>query len=303
MPMVTGRHTRWRRHVAHIGIILSLVVVLYPFANMLWQAVTAYPEAGSASHWPRFTTEHLRLMIGMRDQIDEYGRRVAGRVEFWLWMWNSLKVAATTTLLATALALTTGYAFARLRFSGRATLDNLLYMSHFFPGILLGIAYWSIFDRIGDSFPAIGLDTHGGLVLALTGQATLGMVWAFKGYFQQLPLEIEEAARIDGASDWQTFRLIALPLARPMIVVMALLLTTSMMYEPVLSSALLTASENATLPLGLRVFFFATDGAGDSAVALHEFAAGALLASLPGVIVFILAQRWMEQSTTGAIKG
>lgn len=305
MPMVTGRHTRWRQYLAHTGIVVSLLAVLYPFAHMVWEAVTAYADpTDAASFWPRFTTDHLRLVIGMRDQVDDYGRHVAGRVEFWLWMWNSVKVAAGTTAIATCLALSTAYAFARLRFGGRATLDNLLYMSHFFPGMLLAVAYWSIFDRVGETFPLIGLDTHGGLVLALTGQATLGMVWTFKGYFQQLPQEIEEAARIDGASDWQTFRRIALPLARPMIVVMMLLVATSTMYEPILSSALLTSSDTVTIPLGLNRFTVSAGSAGGGAsVALHEFAAAAMLASLPGVLVFLFAQRWMDQSLGGAVKG
>ncbi|WP_374403736.1 ABC transporter permease subunit [Niveibacterium sp.] len=305
MGMVVGREVVWRRRVAHVGIWLALALILYPFANMLWQAVTAYSTAETATRWwPRFTADHLLMVLGWRDQVDEYGGRMAARVEFWRWMWNSVKVAAITTALATTLALTTAYAFARLRFAGRASLDNLLYMSHFFPGMLLAVAYWSIFDRIGDTFPAIGLDTHGGLVLALTGQATLGMVWAFKGYFEQLPLEIEEAARIDGATDWQTFRAIAPPLARPMIVVMALLLTTGLMYEPMLSSALLTGSDSATLPIGLNRFTVAAGSAGNgTSVALHEFAAAALLASLPGVLVFVFAQRWMDQSLAGSVKG
>jgi len=129
-------------------------------------------------------------------------------------------------------------------------------------------------------------------------------VWAFKGYFEQLPLEIEEAARIDGATDWQTFRMIALPLARPMIVVMSLLLLTGLMYEPILSAALLTGSDTVTLPIGLkRLTSFSGTAGGGSSVALHEFAAAALLASLPGVIVFVFAQRWMDQSTTGSVKG
>ncbi len=305
MGKVVGREVVWRRRVAHVGIWLALALILYPFANMLWQAVTAYSTAETTTRlWPRFTADHLLMVLGWRDQVDEYGGRMAARVEFWLWMWNSVKVAVITTAIATSLALTTAYAFARLRFTGRASLDNLLYMSHFFPGVLLAVAYWSIFDRIGDTFPAIGVDTHGGLVLALTGQATLGMVWAFKGYFEQLPLEIEEAARIDGATDWQTFRAIALPLARPMIVVMVLLLATSLMYEPMLSAALLTGSDTATLPIGLGRFTVAAGSGGNgSSVALHEFAAAALLASLPGVIVFVVTQRWMDQSVAGSVKG
>lgn len=305
MGMVVGREVLWRKRAAHVLIWLTLALILYPFANMVWQALTAYIRADqAASWWPRFTTEHLMMVLGLGEASDTSTWRLAARVNFWLWMWNSVKVAAITTALATSLALSTAYAFARLRFAGRASLDNLLYMSHFFPGMLLVVAYWSIFNRISDTFPLIGTDTHGGLVLALAGQATLGMVWALKGYFEQLPLEIEEAARIDGATDWQTFRMIALPLARPMIVVMVLLTATQTMYEPVLSKALLNGADKATLPLGLTRFTVEAGSAGGgTSVALHEFAAAALLASLPGVLVFLFAQRWMDHSLSGAVKG
>ena len=299
--MVTGSASIWRRRVAHCGIWISLAVLLYPFANMVWQALTAHDQAGAG---PRFTAEHLRLVLGLAENLDAYGRHLSAKVEFWRWVCNSLKVAVSTTLLATALALSTGYAFARLRFAARGTLDNLLYMSHFFPGMLLAVAYWCLFDRMGESFPAIGVDTHGGLMLALLGQTTLGMVWAFKGYFQQLPKEVEEAARIDGAGDWLTFLHIALPLARPMIAMMGLLTVTGLMYEPVLSSALLTSSGMATLPIGLNRFTVEAGSAGGGmAVALHEFAAAALLASLPILLAFFAAQHWMDSSLDGAVKG
>ena len=158
-----------------------------------------------------------------------------------------MKVAGITSLSATLVALSTAYAFARLRFSGRDWLDRALFMGQMFPSLLLVVAFYTLFDQLGEYVPMLGLDTHGGLILALFGQTALGMIWAFKGFFAELPKEIEEAARIDGASDWQIFWRIALPLARPMIAVMVTLTMTGLIYEPMLSSALLTSSDKATI--------------------------------------------------------
>ena len=127
------------------------------------------------------------------------------------------------------------------------------------------------------------------------------MVWAFKGYFHTLPREIEEAARVEGASEWQVFRHIALPLVRPMIIVMMLTTGLSLMYEMPIASILIMSGDTATIPIGIMTFSAEVSGGGSVSAAGDE-AAAVLLLSLPGTIGFLVAQRWIVSTIEGGVK-
>lgn len=301
MSMVLGRSVRRRRCCALIFVWLSLAIVLYPLLRLLLFSLldSRYIRLDS---WPRLTLRHWLAGLGL-PYLSRRGVMIPAHHELWLWIWNSLKIAGITSLASTLVALSTAYAFARLRFSGRFWLDRALFMGQMFPSLLLVVAFYTLFDQLGEYVPMLGLDTHGGLILALFGQTALGMIWAFKGFFAELPKEIEEAARIDGASDWQIFWRIALPLARPMIAVMVTLTMTGLLYEPMLSSALLTSSDKATIATGLMQY---SSKIGERSMGgeteLGDLAAVNLFVSLPSIAVFLIAQRWIESTINGAVK-
>jgi maltose/maltodextrin transport system permease protein len=139
-----------------------------------------------------------------------------------VWLWNSIKVAGITSLFIVVLSTTSAYAFARLRFRGKDTILKGMLIFQMFPAVLALVAIYALFDKIGDYVPWLGLNTHGGLILAYMGGIALH-VWTIKGYFETIDPSLEEAAAIDGATPWQDFRLILLPLSVPILAVVFIL--------------------------------------------------------------------------------
>ena len=214
-----------------------------------------------------------------------------------LWLWNSVKVAMLAAFVTLLLSTTASFALARIRFRGRAAMMTGLMLMQMFPAVLSLVALYTIFDRLGTAFPGLGLNTHAGLVLAYSGGIATH-IWTLKGYYETLPGEIEEAARVDGATPWQAFVRVLLPMAMPMLVVVWLLAFIGAIIEFPVASVLLTEQGQLTLAAGSKLF-------------LHEhnyhwgdFAAAAILSGLPITLVFLLAQRWMVSGlASGGVKG
>jgi arabinogalactan oligomer/maltooligosaccharide transport system permease protein len=145
----------------------------------------------------------------------------------------------------------------------------------------------------------VGLDTHLGLILVLAGGGVAFYAWLFKGYLDNLPRELEEAAFVDGASRLKTMWYVLFPLARPIIAVIFLLLFIGTYSEYLLTSIILTDNTKWTLPLGLNGFIF-------NQFNQHwtQFAAAAVMGSIPLMIVFLLMQRYLVAGLArGAVKG
>jgi maltose/maltodextrin transport system permease protein len=213
------------------------------------------------------------------------------------WLWNSLVVALASGVVTLLLSTTAAYALARLRFRGRRQLLTGLMLMQMFPAVLALVAIYAVFDRLGGVFPAVGLNTHGALVLAYSG-GIAGHVWTLKGYYDTLPVEIEEAARVDGATAWQTFSRVLLPMALPMLVVVFLLAFIGAIIEYPVASVLLTQQDQLTLAVGSKLFVH------EHNFRWGDFAAAALLSGLPITVVFLLAQRWMISGlAAGGVKG
>ena len=297
MPFVIGRSQRWRVRAGHALLWAAIGLTIYPFVRTILLSLSRGNYYDSGTLLPELSFDHWKLILGLAGSGDS-GLHHGGVLG---WFWNSLRVAATATLLASLFALTTAYAFARFRFRLRPHFDQGLYLAQMFPVMLLGVAYFRLFDALGGSMPSLGIDSLGALTLAYTGSAVCGMVWAFKGYFHTLPREIEEAARVEGASEWQVFRHIALPLVRPMIIVMMLTTGLSLMYEMPIASILIMSGDTATIPIGIMTFS-AEVGGGGSVSAAGDEAAAVILLSLPGTIGFLVAQRWIVSTIEGGVK-
>jgi maltose/maltodextrin transport system permease protein len=195
------------------------------------------------------------------------------------------------------LSTTAAYAFARMKFVGKkAALAGLMLMQ-MFPAVLALVAIYAIFDRIGNAFPAFGIDTHWALLLAYSGGIALH-VWTIKGYYETIPFEIEEAAKVDGATPWQAFRLVLLPMAVPILMVVFLLAFIGAIIEYPVASILLKQQHMLTMAVGSQQFLY------QQKYLWGDFAAAAILSGLPITLVFILAQKWMISGlTAGGIKG
>jgi len=296
MAIVQSPSQRWRKLAAHVFLLLLCAAVLFPFLVVL--SVSLRPgNFASGSLWPQtISWEHWRYVLGL-PYAGLDGRLIEPDLPVLRWLWNSIKVAVAVGLVTLLLSTTSAYALARLRFRGRKALLTGLMLMQMFPAVLALVAIYAIFDRLGAAFPLLGLNTHASLVLAYSGGIAMH-VWTLKGYYETLPLEIEEAARVDGASTWQTFRQVLLPMALPMLAVVFLLSFIGAIIEYPVASVLLTQQDQLTLAVGAKLFVHEHN--------FHwgDFAAAALLSGLPITVVFLLAQRWLVAGlAAGGVKG
>jgi maltose/maltodextrin transport system permease protein len=213
------------------------------------------------------------------------------------WLWNSIKVATISAALIVLISTTAAYAFARLRFPFKQGLLSSMLLLQMFPVVLALVAIFAIFETLGTYIPWLGVETHGGLIVAyLGGVAT--HIWTIKGYFETIPVEIEENAKVDGATHWQAFRHVLLPMAVPILVVVFVLAFIGTIIDYPVASVLLREEGNLTLAVGSKYYL------SDQRFLWGDFAAAAVLSGLPITLVFLAAQRWIVSGlTAGGVKG
>lgn len=214
-----------------------------------------------------------------------------------MWLWNSIKVATVSALLIVAISTTAAYAFARLQFRFKAPLLGSMLVLQMFPVAVALVAIYALFEGIGRHIPWLGIETHAGLVVAyLGGVAT--HIWTIKGYFDTIPAEIEENAKVDGATHWQAFVHVLLPMAVPILMVVFVLAFIGTIIEYPVASVLLREEPNLTLAVGSKFYLY------DQKYLWGDFAAAAVLSGLPITLVFLAAQRWIVSGlTAGGVKG
>jgi maltose/maltodextrin transport system permease protein len=296
MAIVVDKSHRWRVVLAHVFLICLVLVVIFPFLMILSISLRPGNFAAGSLIPDQISFEHWKLALGISYTAED-GRLVKPDFPVLLWLWNSVKVAGLTAIVTLFLSTTAAYAFARMQFRGKqASLAGLMLMQ-MFPSVLALVAIYAIFDRIGNVFPTFGIDSHWSLLLAYSGGIALH-VWTIKGYFDTIPVEIEEAAKVDGATPWQAFRLVLLPMAVPILMVVFLLAFIGAIIEYPVASILLHEEAKLTLAVGSKLFLY------EQKYLWGDFAAAAILSGLPITVVFILAQKWMISGlTAGGIKG
>ena len=217
-----------------------------------------------------------------------------------VWWLNTMKLATMNTVAATFISLLAAYAFSRMRFRGRRQGLITIVLIQMFPQLLAVVAVFVMLDAIGDVFPGIGIGTLFGLLLVYLGGA-LGMItYLLYGSFNAIPRELDEAARLDGAGHFRIFFSILLPLCRPLIAVVALLVFLSTVGEYGIASIVLTTPEVKTVAVGLTQFVAGSYSRNSD---WGIFAAGSLLVALPVLIMFFVLQRHIVSGiTSGSIK-
>lgn len=219
-------------------------------------------------------------------------RFVLEQTDFPLWMRNSLQVALATTGLALVVGGLGGYAMSRWRFRGRGLYGNTLLIVQLFPGVMLGIPLFLLLSDYGL------IDTLWALLLTYLTFALAFSVWMLKGYFDNIPREIEEAALIDGANRFQVLYQIVLRLAAPGIATVAIFTFLLAWNEFFFAYLFLVSRENYTLILGLYTFLtqYTTDWG--------RIMAAGVLATLPALVFFFVLQRVLTRGLiAGAMKG
>jgi len=220
-------------------------------------------------------------------------------IPYFRWMYNSVVIATIVSVVSVFIGAASAFAFSRLRFRGKKTGIQALLLIQMFPSVLALSAVYVIMDRVHTFAPAIGLGTQGGLILVYLGGAMGVNIWLLKGFVDSIPLELDEAARVDGASPMQIYWRIFLPLASPVLAVVTLLSFIGTFNEYILASLFLSDVNSRTIAVGLQSFI-----SGQFEQNWGPFAAGSLLTSVPIVVVFLSLQRYIISGlTAGSVKG
>lgn len=271
--------------LTHAALFIVTLVALYP---VLWVVRMALSPSQQFSHDPTlisggFTAQNFIDVIFTFDG------------DLWLFglqLFNSVAVSVATALVGLSLATTAGYALSRWGFPGREAGMSAFLVTQMFPGVVMAIPLYILLDALGL------LDSLLGLALVYATTAVPFSVWTLKGYFDTIPVALEEAALLDGASRWMTFTRIILPLARPALAVTGLFSFMTAWNEYILAATLLGDPRAATLPVVLQRYV------DDYGTSWGHFAAGAILVSIPVVALFFALQRYfVEGLTAGSVKG
>jgi maltose/maltodextrin transport system permease protein len=296
MAIVTDSNHRWRVTVAHIALWALIAITLFPLLAVI--SISLRPgNFSTGSLIPaEISLEHWKLALGISYNAPD-GTLVKPPFPVMLWLWNSIKIAAISAALIVAISTTAAYAFARMKFAFKSTILNSMLLLQMFPVAVALIAIFAIFEGLGSYIPWLGIETHTGLIVAYLGGVAMH-IWTIKGYFETIPAEIEECAKVDGATQWQTFRLVLLPMSVPILMVVFVLAFIGTIIEYPVASILLREEPNLTLAVGSKYYLY------EQKYLWGDFAAAAVLSGLPITLVFLAAQRWIVSGlTAGGVKG
>ncbi|SHH55196.1 ABC transporter permease subunit [Thermosipho atlanticus] len=214
------------------------------------------------------------------------------------WIINSVIVAGLVAIITTLVNALAAYPFSRMRFRGRRYGIMSLLLIQMFPAIMYMVALYGFLSFLGRYIPVLGLNTLGGLIFVYLGGIAFNM-YLIKGFYDTIPSSLEEAAMIDGATRWQTFWRIVLPLASPILAVVVILSFMGTFNEFVLARIILQDVEKYTYAVGLWTF-----STGPYETEWGLFSAAALIGMAPMVILFLSMQKYLVGGLTkGSVKG
>ncbi|MBL8519761.1 MAG: maltose ABC transporter permease MalG [Betaproteobacteria bacterium] len=296
MAIVQSRHQQKRVWAAHAFLWVLIALMLFPLLAVLSISLRPGNFATGELIPSQISLEHWKLALGI-PHIAADGTVIEPPFPVMRWLWNSIKIATISSILIVAISTTAAYAFARLKFAYKDSLINSMMLLQMFPAVLALVAIYAIFETIGTYVPWLGIETHAGVVLAYVGGIAMH-IWTIRGYFETIPTEIEECAKVDGATHWQAFRYVLLPMAVPILMVVFILAFIGTIIEYPVASILLREEENLTLAVGSKFFL------SEQRYLWGDFAAAAILSGLPITAVFLFAQRWIVSGlTAGGVKG
>ncbi|VTU05846.1 maltose transporter permease [Actinobacillus porcinus] len=296
MAIVQSKSMRYKVWATHLVLIAFLSLIIFPLLMVIGISLRPGNLAIGDIIPTQISWEHWQAALGF-DVTHPDGTVTPPPFPVLTWLWNSIKVATVTSIGIVTLSTTCAYAFARMKFKGKKTILQGMLIFQMFPAVLSLVALYALFDRLGQYIPFLGLNTHGGVIFAYLGGIALH-VWTIKGYFETIDGSLEEAAALDGATPWQAFRLILLPLSVPILAVVFILSFIAAITEVPVASLLLRDVESYTLAVGMQQYLYPQN------YLWGDFAAAAVLSAIPITLVFLLAQRWLIGGlTAGGVKG
>ena len=280
-----------RRVSVSIRLIIAVILIIFSIFPIIWMISASINPADTLA-----TQTLIPKNAGLGNYQELFN---SGEFPYWRWFWNSIKIATITSVLSMTITTIAAYAFSRFRFRGRVTMLKALLLINAFPTLLALVATFLMISQLGDVLSFLGLNTHAGLILVYLGGAMGINIWLMKGFLDTIPHDIDESAMVEGASDWQIFTKLILPLLRPILIVIGILSYIGTYGDFVLARVLLKTTEQYTLMVGLQIF---TSARFDQRWGV--FTAGALIGALPIMIIYLALQDQIVGGlTTGAVKG
>lgn len=267
----------------HLGLMLAAAVVLYP---VLWVVRTAFSDEAVMTSSAAFHA------TGKNFGAFFFSKDFHGRPLFWIQLGNSLLVSGASTVFGVLTAVSAAYGFSRFAFPLRNAGLRAMLVSQMFPAVVTGVPLLFILDMLGL------FGTTAGLVLVYATTSVPFSIWMLKGYFDAIPKDLEESARLDGASSFFVFRRVMLPLVRSGIGITALFSFMTAYNEFIMASLFLDDASDYTLPITLQQYVGGFDPS------WGVFAAGSIVLSIPIVLLFFYVQKQMTSGMlAGAVKG
>jgi multiple sugar transport system permease protein len=283
----TSRRLRLLADFAHsLGLFLAMVIICLPGAWIVLSSMRPTVEImAKPPVWipQKLSFEAYTAMFGVVGQ---------GGIPVWDYFRNSLIISITSTVIAIAIGMAGGYAFARFRFRGKSALFLGLMLTRTVPGIALSLPLFIIFARLGI------IDTHLALIVTYVALNVPFTIWLIDGFFRQVPRDLAEAAQIDGCTRWQAFWQVEFPLAGPGIASSAIFAFMTSWNEFALASQLTRSVNSKTLPVGLL------DYTSEFTIDWRGMCALAVVMILPAfLLTFVIQKRLVSGLTFGAVKG
>ena len=284
------RSARRRRWLLEVGwkYLLAVVVIFYAIFPLVYVL--------SASLNPNGTLAASNALFSV---IDLSNYAALAETSFWIWAGNTLLIGGIASVGAVLMGAAAAYAFSRFRFSGRrAGLTGLLIIQ-MFPQALAFVAIFLMLLGLGEVVPALGLNSKIALICVYLGGALGVNTFLMYGFFNTVPIEIDESAKIDGSSHAQIFWRLIFPLVTPILAVVALLAFIAAFGDYIIAKIVLVSEENWTLAVGMYQWV-----SNQLASNWGLFAAGAVIAAIPVLVLFLSLQRYIVGGlTAGSVKG
>ncbi|MHA6512912.1 sugar ABC transporter permease [Tessaracoccus sp. Z1128] len=295
-PFVDERNSEGRRQarrklwVAEVGwkYPLAVVLIIYAVFPLLYVLSASFNPRGS-----------LARSSAMFSAFSPSNFAALGETMYWTWFLNTLIVAGSSALGAVFMGAAAAYAFSRFRFKGRRFSLTALLIVQMFPQTIAFVAVFLLLLGLGEVVPALGINSKLALISVYLGGALGANTFLMYGFFNTIPMEIDESAKMDGASHAQIFWRLIMPLVAPILAVVGLLAFISAFGDFILAKIILVSEDNWTLSVGMYQWV-----SNQLTSRWGLFAAGVVLAALPVLALFLSLQRYIVGGlTAGSVKG